>query len=207
MSALAPILNNIGFDLSTSQLYWLTAMPGLAGGSLRLVWMFLPPVIGTRKLVWHAARCCSSSRSSGGASPSRTRTPPTSTLLLLAIMAGIGGGVFSGFMPSTSYFFPKAKQGTALGVQAGIGNFGVSVVQFVTPWIVGFGLIGSAQVFTNPDTGATKDVWYQNAAWIWVPFVIVAAVLAWSLLRSVPSPGPRAAPADSTSSPTSTPGS
>ena len=28
-------------------------------------------------------------------------------------------------MPSTSYFFPRAKQGTALGLQSGIGNFGV----------------------------------------------------------------------------------
>ena len=46
-----PELNNIGFDLSKSQLYWLVAMPGLAGGTLRLVWMFLPPIMGTRKLV------------------------------------------------------------------------------------------------------------------------------------------------------------
>ena len=185
MSALAPILNNIGFDLSTSQLYWLTAMPGLAGGSLRLVWMFLPPVIGTRKLVWMSTLLLLFPLVGWGIAVQNPDTPYV-TLLLLAIMAGIGGGVFSGFMPSTSFFFPKAKQGTALGVQAGIGNFGVSVVQFVTPWIVGFGLIGSAQVFTNADTGATKDVWYQNAAWVWVPFVLVAAVLAWSLLRSVP---------------------
>ncbi|HSO05025.1 MAG TPA: MFS transporter [Candidatus Limnocylindrales bacterium] len=185
VSALAPVLNNIGFDLSTSQLYWLTAMPGLAGGSLRLVWMFLPPVIGTRKLVWMSTLLFLFPLVGWGIAVQNPDTP-YGTLLLLAVMAGIGGGVFSGFMPSTSYFFPKAKQGTALGVQAGIGNFGVSVVQFVTPWIVGFGLIGGAQVFTNADTGATKDVWYQNAAWIWVPFVLVATVLAWSLLRSVP---------------------
>jgi NNP family nitrate/nitrite transporter-like MFS transporter len=185
VSALAPVLNNIGFDLSTSQLYWLTAMPGLAGGSLRLVWMFLPPVIGTRKLVWMSTLLFLFPLVGWGIAVQNPDTPYV-TLLLLAVMAGIGGGVFSGFMPSTSYFFPKAKQGTALGVQAGIGNFGVSVVQFVTPWIVGFGLIGAAQVFTNADTGATKDVWYQNAAWIWVPFVLVATVLAWSLLRSVP---------------------
>ena len=185
VSALAPVLNNIGFDLSTSQLYWLTAMPGLAGGSLRLVWMFLPPVIGTRKLVSMSTLLFLFPLVGWGIAVQNPDTPYV-TLLLLAVMAGIGGGVFSGFMPSTSYFFPKAKQGTALGVQAGIGNFGVSVVQFVTPWIVGFGLIGTAQVFTNADTGATKDVWYQNAAWVWVPFVLVATVLAWSLLRSVP---------------------
>ena len=185
VSALAPVLNNIGFSLTTSQLYWLTAMPGLAGGSLRLVWMFLPAVIGTRKLVWMSTLLFLFPLVGWGIAVQNPDTPYV-TLLLLAIMAGIGGGVFSGFMPSTSYFFPKAKQGTALGVQAGIGNFGVSVVQFVTPWVVGFGMIGAAQVFTKADTGATKDVWYQNAAWIWVPFVLVATVLAWSLLRSVP---------------------
>ncbi|MDH3957845.1 MAG: MFS transporter [Actinomycetota bacterium] len=185
VSALAPVLNNIGFSLSTSQLYWLTAMPGLAGGGLRLVWMFLPPIMGTRRLVWMSTVLFLIPLVGWGLAVQNPDTP-FAVLLMLAIMAGVGGGVFSGFMPSTSYFFPKAKQGTALGVQAGIGNFGVSIVQFVTPWIVGFGLIGAAQVFTDPKTGETKDVWYQNAAWIWVPFVLVAIVLAFTMLRSVP---------------------
>lgn len=185
VSALAPQLNNIGFTLTTSQLYWLTAMPGLAGGFLRLAWMFLPPMIGTRKLVALSTILFLIPLAGWGMAVQNTSTPYT-VLLLLAFLAGIGGGVFSGFMPSTSYFFPRSKQGTALGIQAGIGNFGVSVVQFVTPWIVGFALIGGAQLFTNPKTGATKDVWYQNAGWIWIPFVIVAAVLAWTMLRSVP---------------------
>jgi NNP family nitrate/nitrite transporter-like MFS transporter len=52
VSALAPQLSYLGFQLSKGQLYWLAAMPGLAGGFLRLVWMFLPPIMGTRKLVW-----------------------------------------------------------------------------------------------------------------------------------------------------------
>jgi NNP family nitrate/nitrite transporter-like MFS transporter len=185
VSALAPVLNTIGFDLSTSELYWLAAMPGLAGGSLRLVWMFLPPVIGTRKLVALSTVLFLIPLLGWGIAVQNPQTP-YAVLLLLAVMAGVGGGVFSGFMPSTSYFFPKAKQGTALGIQAGIGNFGVSIVQFVTPWVVGFGLIGAAQVFTNPKTGATSDVWYQNAAWVWIPFVVVAAILGWTLLRSVP---------------------
>ena len=114
---------------------------------------------------------------------------PYAVLMLLAVLAGIGGGAFSGFMPSTSYFFPKAKQGTALGLQAGIGNFGVSLVQFVTPWIVGFAMlwtVGDAQRFADAKKGIDKEVWYQNAALVWIPFVIVGAILAWSLLKSVP---------------------
>jgi NNP family nitrate/nitrite transporter-like MFS transporter len=47
-SALAPKLTNLGFDLTNNQLYWLVAMPGLSAGILRLGWMVLPPILGTR---------------------------------------------------------------------------------------------------------------------------------------------------------------
>jgi NNP family nitrate/nitrite transporter-like MFS transporter len=102
-------------------------------------------------------------------------------LLGLAFLAGLGGGNFSSFMPSTSLFFPKRRQGTALGIQAGIGNFGVSLVQFLTPWVIGFGLVGSMQV---TDTG--KHIWLQNAVLIWIPFVLAFSIFAWMRLRSVP---------------------
>jgi NNP family nitrate/nitrite transporter-like MFS transporter len=75
-----------------------------------------------------------------------------------------------------------------LGVQAGIGNFGVSLVQFVTPWIVGFALLGglgASQSLSTPG-GESTDVWYQNAAFVYIPFVIIGSIVAWSLLKSVP---------------------
>lgn len=185
VSAIAPQLNYIGFTLSKGQLYWLVAMPGLAGGFLRLVWMFLPPIMGTRKLVWMSSLLLVIPLVGWALAVQNPSTSYT-VLLILAFLAGIGGGVFSGFMPSTSYFFPKSKQGTALGLQAGIGNFGVSLVQFVTPWIIGFGMIGAAQAFSNPEKGISKQVWYQNAGYIWVPFVIVGVILAFTMLKSVP---------------------
>ncbi|MDO8732592.1 MAG: MFS transporter [Actinomycetota bacterium] len=185
-SAIAPKLNSIGFDLSQGQLYWLIAMPGLAGGTLRLVWTFLPPIMGTRKLVTLTSMLFIIPLI-GWALAVQNPSTPFTVLLLLGGLAGIGGGAFSGFMPSTSYFFPRSKQGTALGLQAGIGNFGVSLVQFVTPWIIGFALLGgTAQIMTNKETNATKDVWLQNAGYVWVPFVLIAVALAWILLRSVP---------------------
>lgn len=185
VSAIASQLNYIGFDLSTSQLYWLAAMPGLAGGSLRLVWMFLPPIMGTRKLVWMSTVLLLIPLV-GWAFAVQNPNTSFAVLLLLAALTGIGGGVFSGFMPSTSYFFPKSKQGTALGIQAGIGNFGVSLVQLLTPWIIGFAVVGGSQAFVNPDKGIEKQVWFQNAGYFWVPFVIVGAVLAYTMLKSVP---------------------
>ena len=82
---------------------------------------------------------CSSSRWLGWAIAIQNNETPYWVLMALAFFAGIGGGAFSGFMPSTSYFFPRRLQGTALGLQAGIGNFGVSLVQFLTPVVVGVG--------------------------------------------------------------------
>ena len=187
-SAIAPNLTNLGFKLDKNQLYWLVAMPGLAGGTLRLVWMWLPPVIGTRKLVTLTTALLLIPLIGWGIAVQNPSTSYT-TFLILAFLSGIGGGAFSGFMPSTSYFFPRRKQGTALGLQAGIGNFGVSIVQFVTPWIIGFsllGVLGASQKFHDPANNTDHPVWEQNAAFIYVPFVIVAAVLAWTMLKSVP---------------------
>jgi MFS transporter, NNP family, nitrate/nitrite transporter len=186
-SALAPRLTNIGFELSQNQLYWLVAMPGLSAGALRLVWMVLPPVMGTRRLVSVTTALLLLPLLGWGIAVQNTETS-YSWLLALAFLSGIGGGAFSGFMPSTSYFFPRRLQGTALGLQAGIGNFGVSLVQFLTPWVIGFSMVaflGTSQTETFPGR-ADEQVWYQNAAFIYVPFVILAAVIAASMLKSVP---------------------
>ena len=188
VSALVVRLPSVGFNLTTTQLFWLAALPGLAGGTFRMMHTFLVPLYGTRHVVafstlsllipalgWFFA----------------VRDPTTSygVLVLLAFLAGLGGGNFSSFMPSTSLFFPKRLQGTALAVQAGVGNFGVSVVQFVTPWIIGFALAGSLlgepQLSAGPGGGA-NPIWLQNATAIYVPFIVVFGLAAWWMLKSVP---------------------
>jgi NNP family nitrate/nitrite transporter-like MFS transporter len=187
-SAIAPKLTNLGFDFTQSQLYWLTSMPGLAGGLMRLVWMVLPPIMGTRKMVTFTTLLLIFPVLGWGV---RVQDPTTSfwELLILSFLSGIGGGAFSGFMPSTSYFFPRRLQGTALGLQAGIGNFGVSLVQLLTPWIIGFGMIGflgGSQTMQGLPGKPPSEVWYQNAAFIYIPFILIGAVLAWTMLKSVP---------------------
>ncbi|MBL9046812.1 MAG: NarK/NasA family nitrate transporter [Tabrizicola sp.] len=189
VSALVVRLPQIGFTFTASQMFWLAAMPGLAGGTLRLIHMFLTPMYGTRTVVslstlslliplvgWFYA----------------VQNPETSYTMMMvwAFLAGLGGGNFSSFMPSTSMFFPKRLQGTALAIQAGIGNFGVSIVQFVTPWIIGFGLMGGAawiggsQTLTKGDV--TSQVFLQNAPLVMIPFVLVFGITAWLLLKSIP---------------------
>ncbi len=188
VSAIAPRLNAVGFGLTKEQLYWLTAMPGLAGGLLRLVWMFLPPILGTRRLVTLSSVLLLLPLAGWGWAVRDSHTP-YGVLLGLAFLCGIGGGAFSGFMPSTSYFFPKRMQGTALGIQAGVGNFGVSVVQFLVPWVIGFALLGTASIAaerTVAKAGPSGSIWLHNAGLVFLPWVVLAAVLAWTLLRSVP---------------------
>ena len=186
-SAIVPKLNALGYSFSKEQLYWLAAIPGLSGGLLRIVWMTLPPIVGTRKMVALTTGLLFFPVLGWGVRV-QSPTAPYWELLVLAFLAGIGGGAFSGFMPSTSYFFPRRLQGTALGLQAGIGNFGVSLVQLLTPWLVGFGMIGflgaSQQIKVAGKPNAT--VWYQNAAFFYIPFIILGAILAWTMLKSVP---------------------
>jgi len=189
VSALVVRLPQIGFQFTPSQLFWLAAMPGLAGGSLRLVHMFLTPMYGTRHVV-------SLSTLSlliplfGWFYAVQDPGTPYWILLLLAFLAGLGGGNFSSFMPSTSLFFPKRLQGTALAIQAGIGNLGVSIVQFVTPWVIGFALLGGAAFIGDSQTmtraGVESQIWLQNAPLVLVPFVAVFGITAWLMLKSVP---------------------
>lgn len=182
-SAIAPKLNDIGFNLSKAQLYWLTAMPGLSGGLIRLVYMFLPPVIGTRKLVGYSSLLY--------ALPMlgwffAVQNPNTAywVLLSLAFAAGIGGGSFSGYMPSTGYFFPKRLAGSALGIQAGVGNLGLSIIQLVAPFLMSFALVGITWV--APQQGPSGPIWLHNVAAFFIPWTIVAALLAFAFLKDVP---------------------
>ena len=182
-SAIAPKLNEIGFRLSAGQLYWLAAMPGLSCGLIRLVYMFLPPIVGTRKLVgWSSLLYILPM--AGWFFAVQDSTTGYGVLLGLAFACGIGGGSFSGYMPSTGYFFPKRLSGTALGIQAGVGNLGMSIIQLLSPWLMGFGLLGITWI--APQQAGSGPVWVHNAAVFFIPWTIVAAALAFTLLKDVP---------------------
>lgn len=184
VSAVAPRLNDIGYDLSKGQLYWLAAIPGLAAAVFRLLYMFLPPLVGTRALVSGSAVLLLLPMT-GWVLAVRDTSTPYAVLLMLAAASGIGGGAFAGFMPSTSYFFPRRMAGTALGLQAGIGNFGVSLIQLLVPWVVGFGLLGTAALTPQTRTDGST-IWLHNAGLVLIPWVVLGAVMAAVWLRRVP---------------------
>lgn len=187
MSGIVVRIPQIGFNFSSMQLFWLAAMPGLAGGTLRILHTFLIPIYGTRHVITVATFLKLIPCIGIGLALTNLNTPFW-VFMVLAFLAGFGGGDFSSYMPSTRFFFPKKLQGTALGIQAGIGNFGVSLTQFLTPWIISFSalgaLAGASQTMTVGNT--TKPIWLQNAAFVYIPFLILMGILAWVYLRSIP---------------------
>jgi NNP family nitrate/nitrite transporter-like MFS transporter len=190
MSVIVVKLPGIGFKFTTSQLFWLAAMPGLAGGTLRIIHTFLLPIYGTRNIITYSTLIKLIPCVGIGIAVMDPSTPYW-VFMMLALTAGFGGGDFSSFMPSTSVFFPKRLQGTALGIQAGIGNFGVSLAQFVTPLMIGVSLYGASEVFTkiNPKTKeiiATTNIYLQSAAFWYIPILIIVALITWFTLKRVP---------------------
>lgn len=150
MSVIAVKLPGLGFAFSKDQLFWLVAIPGLAAGFLRIIHTFILPIFGTRHVVAWATLIKLIPVIGIGFAVMDTETPFW-VFAILAFTCGFGGGDFSSYMPSTSLFFPKRLKGTALGIQAGIGNFGVSLAQFVTPLILSVSIYGAGAVFTSID--------------------------------------------------------
>ena len=173
-------LPNIGFKYSENQLFWLAALPALSGATLRIFYSFMVPIFGGRK--WTAISTASLLLPAIGLGFA-VQNPNTSyiTMMVLALLCGFGGGNFSSSMSNISFFFPKAEKGTALGLNAGLGNLGVSAVQFVVPLIITAGVFGALggepQTWTKGDV--TKQIWLQNAGFIWVPFIILSTLTAW----------------------------
>jgi len=179
-SVVAVGLPGLGFKYSTNQLFWLAAAPALSGATLRIFYSFIVPLVGGRR--WTAISTASlliPAIGIGFAVQDTTTSYPT--MLMLALLCGLGGGNFSSSMANISFFFPKERKGSALGVNAGLGNLGVSVVQFLSPLVITVGLFG---VFGGDAQNIVKDsqtvqVWMQNAAFIWVPWILLASIAAW----------------------------
>ncbi|MDN2710460.1 NarK family nitrate/nitrite MFS transporter [Janthinobacterium sp. SUN118] len=173
-------LPNIGFTYSNNQLFWLTALPGLSGATLRIFYSFMVPIFGGRR--WTAISTGSLLIPAIGIGLAvqdvNTGYP---TMLILALLCGFGGGNFASSMANISFFYPKASKGFALGMNAGLGNLGVSVVQFVVPLVITFAVFGAwgGDALTWVKNGVSKDMWLQNAGFIWVPFIALSTLLAW----------------------------
>jgi NNP family nitrate/nitrite transporter-like MFS transporter len=169
----------IGFAYTTDQLFWLAALPGLSGATLRIFYSFVVPIFGGR--LWTTLSTASLLIPALGIGFA-VQDPTTSytTMLVLALLCGFGGGNFASSMANISFFFPKSQKGTALGLNAGLGNLGVSGMQFLVPLVITTSVFGALGGAPQPILGGQGgQLWIQNAALIWVPFIVVSAAAAW----------------------------
>ena len=172
-------LPRAGFKFSSTQLFWLTALPGLSGATLRIFYSFMVPIFGGRR--WTALTTASLLIPALGIGFAvQDVNTPYWVMALLALLCGFGGGNFSSSMSNISFFYPKAEKGKASGLNAGLGNLGVSVVQFVVPLVIAtnaFGWLGGHPLTVTQADGSTFGLWLQNGAFLFVPFIALVRTI------------------------------
>ena len=170
-------LPQIGFGYSTGQLFWLAALPGLSGATLRIFYSFMVPIFGGR--LWTTLTTWSLLAPALGIGFAvQNPDTPYWIMLVLALLCGFGGGNFASSMSNIGFFFPKKEKGNALALNAGLGNLGVSAMQFLVPIAITmgvFGVLGGDPIVTSKG----EEIFLQNAGFIWVPFIIASAFAAW----------------------------
>jgi len=172
-SAIAVNLNRVGFTFTVDQLFLLTALPSLSGALFRVPYSFIVPVLGGRLwTVISTAILVVPCLWLGFAV--QDPTTPYAVFITIALLCGLAGANFASSMGNISLFFPKRQQGSALGINGGLGNLGVSVMQLLAPLVIAVPFVTGG--VTLPD-GST--LWLANAAWIWVPLLIIASLAAW----------------------------
>lgn len=173
-------LKSIGFQFSESQEFWLIALPALTGATLRIFCSFVVPVFGGRNwTLISTALLLIPCLGIGWAV--RNPATPYWIFVALALLCGFGGGNFASSMSNINYFFPKEKKGTALGLNAGLGNLGVSVMQFLVPLVITASVFGSLGGGAQPsvEKGSVQPIWLQNAGYVWVPMILAVLVAAF----------------------------
>ena len=181
-------LPSVGFTFSTDQLFWLAALPGISGAVLRIFYSFMVPIFGGR--LWTTLATWSLMIPAVGIGYAvQNPDTPYVLFLILALLCGLGGGNFASSMANISFFFPKAEKGNALALNAGLGNLGVSVVQFLVPIAITigvFGWLGGEPAMVK--SGAREiPLWLQNAGFIWVPFIAASAFACWFGMNDIAS--------------------
>ncbi|GAA4775725.1 MFS transporter [Citricoccus nitrophenolicus] len=158
-----------GFELTTSEQFWLVSLPPLVGAVLRVPYSFTVALFGGRNWTVISALLLLIPTVALAIALSNPGTP-TWILFVVAATAGFGGGNFASSMANITFFFPAREKGAALGLNAAGGNLGVAVAQFLVPLavtVLAFGTFG-------PNL--------PMAGLIWIPLILLAA---WGAHRSM----------------------
>jgi len=179
---------NLGFPFSQAELFTLTAIAGLAGATMRIPASFLIRLAGGRNTIFLTTAMLLAPAIGTGI-VLQHKDWPLWVFQLMALWCGVGGGNFASSMSNISTFFPKRLQGTALGINAGLGNFGVTSMQIVIPLVMtmgSFGAFGGESMTLLKDSGwifgkiaAGTPTWIQNAGFAWVLSLVPLSILCW----------------------------
>jgi NNP family nitrate/nitrite transporter-like MFS transporter len=117
---------------------------------------------------------------------------PLYVFQILAFLSGIGGGNFASSMSNISFFFPKKKQGLALGLNAGLGNAGVTTMQILIPLVMTFGIFGGEPMILENTSGtligkipAGSETYIHNAGFVWLVLLIPLAIAGWFGMNNI----------------------
>jgi NNP family nitrate/nitrite transporter-like MFS transporter len=190
---------NLGYPFTQPQLFSLTAIAGLAGATMRIPASFLIRLAGGRNTIFLTTAMLLAPAIGTGI-VLQHKDWPLWSFQLMALWSGVGGGNFASSMSNISTFFPKRLQGTALGINAGLGNFGVTSMQIVIPLVmtVGlFGAFGGEPMTLLKDSGwilgkikAGTPTWIQNAGFAWLLSLVPLAIACWFGMNNLKTVSP-----------------
>ena len=182
---------NLGFPFEKSELFTLAAIAGLTGATLRIPSTFFIRIAGGRNTIFFTTALLMIPAIGAGYYLQDPNTPFWK-FQILALLSGIGGGNFASSMSNISFFFPKKIQGYALGMNAGLGNFGVTTMQIVIPLVMTFGLFGGDPMVLENTSGtligkipAGTETYIHNAGYVWLLALIPLAFAGWFGMNNI----------------------
>ena len=182
---------NLGFAFENSQLFTLAAIAGLTGATLRIPSTFFIRIAGGRNTIFFTTALLMIPAALTGFALQDPNTPLW-WFQILAFLSGIGGGNFSSSMSNISFFFPKKIQGYALGMNAGLGNFGVTTMQVVIPLVMTFSIFGGEPMILENTSGtffsripAGSETFIHNAGYVWLVLLIPLAFAGWFGMNNI----------------------
>ncbi|MCW8906194.1 MAG: antiporter [Sedimenticola sp.] len=182
---------NLGFPFAKSELFTLAAIAGLTGATLRIPSSFFIRIAGGRNTIFFTTALLMIPAIGTGFAL-QDKDTPLWVFQALAFLSGFGGGNFASSMSNISFFFPKRQQGLALGLNAGLGNAGVTTMQILVPLVMTFGIFGGEPMILENTSGtligkipAGTESYIHNAGFVWLLLLIPLAFAGWFGMNNI----------------------
>ncbi len=188
---------SLGFPFSKSELFTLSAIAGFTGATLRIPSTFFIRIAGGRNTIFFTTALLMIPATGTGFAL-QDQSTPLWVFQVLALLSGFGGGNFASSMSNISFFFPKRMQGLTLGLNAGLGNAGVTTMQILVPLVMTFGMFGAlgGEPLVLQNTSGTlvgkipagSETWIGNAGFVWLVLLIPLAFAGWVGMNNIRTP-------------------